>query len=71
LTEGVKEKVWTKLKRGAILGGERFVRQMRSRAKVRRETQGRASLRRRVTWPEIVEAVENVKGETWADFVDR
>ncbi|MDZ4200245.1 MAG: hypothetical protein U1E27_13285 [Kiritimatiellia bacterium] len=71
LTEGVKEKVWTKLKWGAILGGERFVRQMRSRAMVRRETQGRASLQRQVTWPEIVEAVENVKGEKWADFVDR
>ncbi|MDZ4197922.1 MAG: hypothetical protein U1E27_01405 [Kiritimatiellia bacterium] len=28
-------------------------------------------MQRRVTWPEIVEAVENVKGEKWADFVDR
>ncbi|MDZ4198491.1 MAG: hypothetical protein U1E27_04305 [Kiritimatiellia bacterium] len=71
MTEGVKEKVWTKLKWGAILGGERFIRQMRSRAKVQRETQGRAGLQRRVAWPEIVEAVETVKGEPWADFVDR
>ena len=36
-----------------------------------RETQGRGALRREASWPEVVRAVERVKGERWSDFVDR
>ncbi len=71
LTQGISEDLWSRLKWSAILGSERFAKAMREKADVQRETHGRKELRREVSWEDVVQAVERVKGERWPQFVDR
>lgn len=69
--QGVEESIWSKLKWGAVLGGEAFAESMRRGANVLRETRKRSELKRETSWEAIVEAVERVKGAPWETFVDR
>ena len=71
LTQGASEPIWAALKWSAILGGERFAKEMRARARIRRETQGRRTLRQEVAWEEIVKAVEQVQGRPWESFFNQ
>ena len=72
LAQGQSEGIWSRLKWGAVLGSEQFAEKLRKKTSVVRETQGRrALLRKRVEWKEVVRAVEKVKGEPWASFVNR
>jgi len=71
LRQGEGERIWSRLRWGAVLGGEKFAEEMRRKAEVLRETQGRRQLRQEVTWEEVVKAVEAVKGERWKSFVNR
>jgi hypothetical protein len=71
LAKNVAEGLWTRVKWSVVLGGETFADRMRKRARVHRETRGRRELARQVGWDDIVRAVEQVKGEAWASFVDR
>jgi len=71
LRQGERERPWSQLKWGTVLGRERFAAAMRQRLKIGRETPGRRGLAARTTWAEVVAAVERVKGERWAVFRDR
>lgn len=71
MRQGSREDPWTKLQWGVALGRQEFARRVRDGARVTRETHGRKALRQEVTWEEVVEAVEKVKGEPWEDFVNR
>ncbi len=71
LRQGHEEDLWSRLRWGTILGSERFAERARQGVKVVRETRGRRQLRRRVSWLEIVGAVERVKGEKWGAFSER
>ena len=71
LTQGTSEPIWSGLKWSAILGSERFAKEMRAKARVLRETRGRRDLRREVEWEEIVKAVERVKGGKWEAFFNQ
>ena len=71
LRQGEKEPLWSTLKWGVVLGGERFTEQARRRLKVHRESTERKSLRRRRTWAEVVKAVEQSRGEKWEEFAHR
>jgi putative transposase len=68
---GQREKIWSRLRWGVVLGAEKFAEAARRRAVVVRETQGRRALRRETSWGEIVKAVEAVKGEEWSRFAER
>jgi REP element-mobilizing transposase RayT len=65
--------VWAELKEGAILGSAQFVQRMREHlAGDRQEQRGAARLRtQRLALPEVIAAVEKVKGERWEEFRDR
>jgi putative transposase len=65
LRQGRSEAVWSSLKRGVVLGSERFAEKMRKQAEVVRETRGRRVFREAVKWEEVVAAVEDVKKEKW------
>jgi REP element-mobilizing transposase RayT len=71
LRQGTTEPVWTRLRWGAVLGGEAFADAMRKGMRIARETTGRRSLRAEASWPDVVLAVERVKGESWDGFRDR
>ncbi len=71
LSGGYSDDLWSKLHWGVVLGSERFAERVRDGVRVVRETQGRRTLARRVTWAEIVTAVERVKGEKWDSFSER
>jgi hypothetical protein len=71
LRQGQKEDPWEDLRWRVILGSQAFADKIFQGAQVLRETHGRGVLRRRVLWSDIVRAVELVKGERWASFVNR
>jgi putative transposase len=71
LRQGRSEAVWSSLKRGVVLGSERFAEKMRKQAEVVRETRGRRVFRKAVKWEEVMAAVEDVKKEKWEIFNDR
>jgi len=71
LMQGEMEPLWSKIKWGLVLGGERFAQEARQGIKVARESTGRKGLRRQVRWQEIVEAVEGERGEKWEEFAQR
>jgi hypothetical protein len=71
LRQGRSEAVWSSLKRGVVLGSERFAEKMRKQADVVRETRGCRVFREAVKWEEVVAAVEDVKQEKWDAFSDR
>lgn len=65
--------VWAELKEGAILGSAQFVQQVREHLAGDGQEQ-RAAARLRTQWldlPEVIAAVERVKGERWEAFRDR
>ncbi len=71
LRQGTTEPVWTRLRWGAVLGGEAFADALRRGMHVGRETAGRRLWRAEANWPDLVRAVERVKGEPWEGFRDR
>ena len=71
LRDDHREDIWSLVKWGVVLGAEKFAEAGRRRATIARETHGRRALRQETNWGEVVEAVEAVKGEAWARFVDR
>ena len=71
LKDGEKESPWGELKAGIALGTRAFADKLRKGLVIGRETAGKRFLRRRFTFEEARQTVEQVKGEKWADFADR
>ena len=70
--QGSIEPPWERLIAGVVLGSEEFARQLRrGLCANRREQPQLKSLSRPVKWPEIIAALEEAKGESWADFGGR
>jgi hypothetical protein len=53
LRQGRSEAVWSSLKRGVVLGSERFAEKMRKQADVVREMLGRRVFRKAVKWEDV------------------
>jgi REP element-mobilizing transposase RayT len=71
--EGLEENPWDQLKEQVVLGGEEFMKQLRSQVKGDRQEQ-RAGRRLAATGPaleEVIKCVERIKGEKWQEFRDR
>jgi hypothetical protein len=68
---GLEESLWSNLRWGLVLGGERFARKVQARLKVGRESSGRRAVRGRQSWGQVVRAVERERGEKWAEFAPR
>ena len=71
LKDGEKESPWGELKAGIALGTRAFADKLRKGLLIGRETAGKRILRRRWTFEEVCQAVEQVKGKKWVDFADR
>ena len=71
LRSGVEENLWLKLKWGTVLGGKEFAEKIRKKVRIHRETSGQRVIRQHKTWEEIVDIVEQVKGEKWPEFCNR
>jgi len=70
--QGQVERAWDRLVAGLVLGTEAFARRLRRRSGGNaREQSALRKLDRVVAWPQIVKAVERVKGERWAEFSGR
>ena len=70
--QGTVERPWDRLLGGFVLGTEAFARQLRRevRGNAREQNQLKA-LAVRVTWPQIVSALERLKREPWDKFCGR
>ncbi len=66
---GLMETPWEKIVGQTVLGSERFVEELSAR--LEEGSRARRSLERRVTWEEIVEVAERMRGEKWEVFRDR
>jgi len=67
--EGMSENPWEGLVGGAILGSEDFAQQLlKGMKRNRREEPAATRTARRVSWEQIVQAVEQAKGEQWEAF---
>ena len=54
---------------GFVLGTESFARSLRQGLRIKEREQRQArKLARPVSWPEIVSALEQARGEKWDDF---
>jgi REP element-mobilizing transposase RayT len=71
LCGGAKESPWSRLRWGAVLGGEAFAAKVRAGLKVHRESQGRRRLGARLSFQQIVAIIERLKRERWEAFRDR
>jgi REP element-mobilizing transposase RayT len=70
--EGLPERPWERVIGGVVLGSESFVRELAAKLRVDgREQPGVRQLHAPVSWEQIVQAVEVVKGEAWPQFRDR
>jgi len=70
LSKGVDESKNEKLRDAVAIGGEHFVRRVKSLAKGGgREVAGKRELRRRLTFEEVVGAIEKLKGSAWTEIV--
>jgi putative transposase len=70
--QGTVERPWDRLVAGLVLGTEAFARRLQKKARGNlREQPALRRLSRGVGWPAIVAAVEQVKGEGWAQFSQR
>jgi REP-associated tyrosine transposase len=70
--QGVAPGVWQELKAQVILGGEEFVRQVQKGLRGNaREQASLRELRSRPEWEQVIAAVQEIKGESWAEFRDR
>ncbi len=70
LSQGVTERPWAQLRARLVLGSEEFWRRIQVRGDRAEMTELR-KLERRITWEDVVRAVETVKGEGWTAFRDR
>jgi hypothetical protein len=73
MREGLKQSPWEELREQVVLGGERFLEQVRGHVKGDEQEQRNAQ-RLTVVRPElerVIECVEQVRGEKWAEFRDR
>jgi REP element-mobilizing transposase RayT len=68
---GLEEPLWSQLRWGLVLGGERFARKVQATLKVGRESSGRRGARGRRSWGEVLRAVERARGERWEAFAAR
>jgi putative transposase len=71
LRQGQEEPLWSRLKWGLVLGGERFAEEARVLIKVNRESTERRALRQRGSWEQVVQAVAKARGEKWEKFAHR
>ncbi|MBU1909237.1 MAG: hypothetical protein KJ726_04240 [Verrucomicrobia bacterium] len=71
MRQGRTENIWSQLRWGVVLGSERFAEEMRDMLKTGREVSARRELRKRVSWEDVVGAIEKTKRERWDAFVDR
>jgi len=70
--QGGVERPWDRLVGGLVLGTEAFARRvLRGVRGNRREQRPLQALARPVSWAEIVEALEQARGEAWAEFSSR
>jgi len=70
--EGLTENPWEGLVGGVILGSAEYAQQLLKRVqRQRRKEPARARLTGRVSWEQIVKAVERAKGEQWESFQGR
>jgi REP element-mobilizing transposase RayT len=70
--EGLPESPWERLVGGVVLGSDAFLERLRGKVHADpREQAGARQPNRRVSWEQIVKAVEAVKGQAWVDFRDR
>jgi REP element-mobilizing transposase RayT len=72
LRDGMLESPWERLQAGVLLGSAEFVRRWRARATgdAREQPQFRR-LQPRITFADVVRAVERLKAEPWEQFRDR
>jgi hypothetical protein len=71
IRQGQDEDLWSQVRWGLVLGGERFARKVRGRIVVTAQSRHRRELRRRRDFDEIVRMVERLKGSKWEAFRDR
>ena len=70
--EGEPESPWAKLRERVVLGSEAFLDELRgSLSGNSREQPGLKRLQHRPTLAQIIQAVEKVRGDSWADFRDQ
>jgi len=70
--QGAVERPWDRLVAGLVLGSESFARKLREGTRAnQREQPSFKGLAARVTWRQIVAALEQSKGESWAQFSQR
>ena len=70
IRQGQDEDLWSQVRWGLVLGGERFARKVRGRIVVTVQSRNRRELRRRRDFDEIVRMVERRKGSKWEAFRD-
>ncbi len=68
VAHGVDEDFLSKLKDRIALGSELYIDQIRTLCSEDPEYEGRRTLHRRCSWADLVQAVEQVKGEKWEAF---
>jgi len=71
ITKGLPVDLKESLKEGFALGAEKFRAKLKELAKTDREVIGKRELRAKVSYEEIVIAVEGIKGEKSSDFLQR
>ena len=70
--QGVLERPWDRLVAGLVLGTEAFARRLLQKARGNsREQPTLRKLGPRISWPQIIGALEQAKGESWAQFSQR
>ena len=69
IRQGVVERPWDRLVGGLVLGTEAFARQLRKKIRANpREQPALRKLEQRLSWADIVAALEAAKGEKWDVF---
>lgn len=71
VTKGLPEDFTARLKEGFVLGTEGFKNKIRAYGKSGREIASKSQLRRRVSFDDVVQAVEKVRGVKLAEFITR
>ncbi len=72
IREGMVESPWDRLVAGVILGSKEFVKKVKGGVKGnRREQKAIRRIEGRVSWEEIVQAVEGVRQGKWKEFRDQ
>ena len=72
LRQGVLERPWDRLVAGLVLGSLTFAQSLRQKVTGNaREQAALKTLAPRITWAQIVRALEEVKGQSWEEFSQR